>query len=91
MASSVYSVVASGSAPTWTYNTYGSYTAKVRVTDDDGARRAAGGSIERGEADVPEIAIGKPSFQFQQQGGGDGRPAGHERAGSLAGAGLYRG
>ena len=23
-------------------------------------------------ADLPEIAIGKPSFQFQQQGGGDG-------------------
>ena len=44
----------------------------ILLTDDDDATLSTREIIERIEADMPEIAIGKPSFQFDQQGGGDG-------------------
>ena len=42
------------------------------LTDEDNATLSTSEIIERIEKDLPEIAIGKPSFQFDQQGGGDG-------------------
>ncbi|MBT8107550.1 MAG: efflux RND transporter permease subunit [Gammaproteobacteria bacterium] len=42
------------------------------LTDEDDATLSAREVIERIEKDLPEIAIGKPSFQFDQQDGGDG-------------------
>ena len=33
-----YELYDGGDSPTWTYTTYGTHTAKVRVTDDDGAQ-----------------------------------------------------
>jgi len=42
------------------------------LTDEDEATLSTKKIIERIEADMPVIAIGKPSFQFDQQGGGEG-------------------
>ncbi len=42
------------------------------LTDEDDATLSTKEIIERIEADMPEIVIGKPSFQFEQQGGGEG-------------------
>jgi HAE1 family hydrophobic/amphiphilic exporter-1 len=42
------------------------------LTDEDDATLSTREIIERIEADMPTLAIGKPSFQFDQQGGGDG-------------------
>ena len=42
------------------------------LTDEDDATLSTKEIIERIEADMPVIAIGKPSFQFDQQGGGEG-------------------
>ncbi len=42
------------------------------LNDDDNARLSTREIIERIEADLPQIAIGKPSFEFDQQGGGEG-------------------
>ncbi len=39
---------------------------------DDDATLSTREIIERIEADLPQIAIGKPSFDFEQQGGGEG-------------------
>jgi len=36
-----YELYDGGDSPDWTYSTYGSYTAEVRVTDDDGAQDKA--------------------------------------------------
>ncbi len=44
----------------------------ILLTDEDDATLSTPEIIERIEADMPELAIGKPSFQFDQQGGGDG-------------------
>ncbi|MEJ2255401.1 MAG: efflux RND transporter permease subunit [Woeseiaceae bacterium] len=44
----------------------------ILLTDDDDATLSTREIIERIEKDMPEIAIGEPSFQFDQQGGGDG-------------------
>jgi HAE1 family hydrophobic/amphiphilic exporter-1 len=44
----------------------------ILLTDDDEATLSTKEIIERIEKDLPEIAIGKPSFQFDQQGGGGG-------------------
>jgi HAE1 family hydrophobic/amphiphilic exporter-1 len=44
----------------------------ILLTDEDDATLSTKEIIERIEKDLPEIAIGKPSFQFEQQGGGDG-------------------
>ncbi len=42
------------------------------LTDEEDATLSTREVIERIEKDLPTIAIGKPSFQFDQQGGGDG-------------------
>ncbi|MCH5372774.1 MAG: efflux RND transporter permease subunit, partial [Planctomycetes bacterium] len=44
----------------------------ILLTDEDDATLSTREIIERIEKDLPDIAIGKPSFQFEQQGGGDG-------------------
>jgi len=42
------------------------------LTDEDDATLSTREVIERIEKDLPTLAIGKPSFQFDQQGGGEG-------------------
>ena len=42
------------------------------LTDEEDATLSTKEIIDRIEADLPALAIGKPSFQFDQQGGGDG-------------------
>jgi hydrophobic/amphiphilic exporter-1 (mainly G- bacteria), HAE1 family len=42
------------------------------LTDDDDATLSTTEVIEKIEADMPVLAIGKPSFEFDQQGGGEG-------------------
>jgi len=44
----------------------------ILLTDEDDATLSTKEIIELIEKDLPEIAIGKPSFQFDRQGGGDG-------------------
>jgi len=44
----------------------------ILLTDKEDATLSTKEIIELIEADLPQIAIGKPSFSFDQQGGGDG-------------------
>ncbi len=44
----------------------------ILLTDEDDATLSTSEIIERIEADLPQLAIGKPSFSFDQQGGGEG-------------------
>jgi len=44
----------------------------ILLTPDDSATLSTREIIERIDADFPAIAIGDPSFEFEQQGGGDG-------------------
>ena len=44
----------------------------ILLTDEDDATLSTKEIIERIEADLPALAIGKPSFQFDQQSGGEG-------------------
>jgi HAE1 family hydrophobic/amphiphilic exporter-1 len=44
----------------------------ILLTEEEDATTSTTEVIERIEANLPVIAIGKPSFQFDQQGGGDG-------------------
>jgi len=44
----------------------------ILLTDKEDATLSTKEIIERIEADLPVLAIGKPSFQFDQQGGGEG-------------------
>lgn len=44
----------------------------ILLTDEEDARLATREVIRRIEEGLPVIAIGKPSFQFDQQGGGEG-------------------
>jgi HAE1 family hydrophobic/amphiphilic exporter-1 len=44
----------------------------ILLTDEDDATLSTKEVIERIEADLPALAIGKPSFEFDQQGGGEG-------------------
>jgi HAE1 family hydrophobic/amphiphilic exporter-1 len=46
--------------------------ATILLTEEEDATLSTTEVIERIEADLPEIAIGKPSFEYDQQGGGDG-------------------
>ncbi len=46
--------------------------ATILLTEEEEATLSTTEVIERIEANLPIIAIGKPSFQFEQQGGGDG-------------------
>jgi HAE1 family hydrophobic/amphiphilic exporter-1 len=56
----------------YSYFDQGRAESTILLTDDDDATLSTKEIIERIEKDLPEIAIGKPSFQFDQQGGGDG-------------------
>lgn len=44
----------------------------ILLTDEEDARLSTTAVLERIQKNLPEIAIGKPSFDFEQEGGGDG-------------------
>ena len=54
------------------YDEEGNAQSTILLTEDDEATLSTTEVIEKIEADLPAIAIGKPSFQFDQQGGGEG-------------------
>ncbi len=56
----------------YSYYEQGRAESTLLLTDEDDATLSTRDIIERIEADMPIIAIGKPSFQFDQQGGGEG-------------------
>jgi HAE1 family hydrophobic/amphiphilic exporter-1 len=56
----------------YSYYELGRAESTILLTDEDDATLSTKEIIERIEADLPEIVIGKPSFQFDQQGGGEG-------------------
>jgi HAE1 family hydrophobic/amphiphilic exporter-1 len=56
----------------YSYFEQGRAESTILLTDEDDATLSTREIIDRIEADLPEIVIGKPSFQFEQQGGGDG-------------------
>jgi HAE1 family hydrophobic/amphiphilic exporter-1 len=56
----------------YSYYDKGRAESTILLTDEDDATLATKEIIKRIEADLPTIAIGKPSFQFDQQGGGEG-------------------
>lgn len=58
---SVYSYMDSGRAQT-----------SISLTDEDSARRSTREIMDEILAGMPEIIIGQPSFDFEQQGGGEG-------------------
>jgi HAE1 family hydrophobic/amphiphilic exporter-1 len=62
----------------YSYFDQGRAESTILLTDDDDATLSTKEIIERIEKDLPEIAIGKPSFQFDQQGGGDGNEISRE-------------
>ena len=56
----------------YSYYDQGRAESTILLTGKDDATLSTKEIIERIEADLPQIAIGKPSFSFDQQGGGDG-------------------
>ena len=56
----------------YSYYEQGRAESTILLTDEDDATLSTKDIIELIEKDLPVIAIGKPSFQFDQQGGGDG-------------------
>jgi len=56
----------------YSYYEQGRAESTILLTDEDDATLSTREIIERIEKDLPEIAIGAPSFQFDQQGGGEG-------------------
>ena len=56
----------------YSYFDQGRAESTLLLTDEDDATLSTKEIIERIEEDMPTIAIGKPSFQFDQQGGGEG-------------------
>jgi len=56
----------------YSYYDQGQAQTVLLLTDEDEATLSTTKIIERIEADLPTLAIGKPSFQFDQQGGGEG-------------------
>ena len=56
----------------YSYYEQGRAESTLLLTEEDDATLSTKEIIERIEADMPVIAIGKPSFQFEQQGGGEG-------------------
>ena len=56
----------------YSYYDEGRAESTILLTDDDDATLSTKEVIEHIEKDLPAIAIGKPSFQFDQQGGGEG-------------------
>jgi len=59
----------------YSYYEKGSAISVLLLTDDDDATASTKEVIERIEENLPVIAIGKPSFQFDQEGGGGGGDA----------------
>ncbi|MDX1517820.1 MAG: efflux RND transporter permease subunit, partial [Woeseiaceae bacterium] len=56
----------------YSYYDQGRAESTLLLTDEDDATLSTTEIIELIEKDLPTIAIGKPSFQFDQQGGGEG-------------------
>lgn len=56
----------------YSYYDQGRAESTILLTSEDDATRSTKEIIKLIEADLPHIAIGKPSFSFDQQGGGDG-------------------
>ncbi len=56
----------------YSYFDQGRAESTLLLTDKADATLSTKEIVERIEKDMPTIAIGKPSFQFDQQGGGDG-------------------
>ncbi len=56
----------------YSYFDKGRAESTLLLTDEDDATLSTTEIIERIEADLPQLAIGEPSFQFEQQGGGEG-------------------
>ncbi len=56
----------------YSYFEQGRAESTILLTDEDDATLSTKEIIALIEEDLPEIAIGKPNFQFDQQGGGDG-------------------
>ncbi len=56
----------------YSYFDQGQAQSTLLLTEEDDATLSTKEIIERIEADMPTLAIGKPTFQFDQQGGGEG-------------------
>jgi HAE1 family hydrophobic/amphiphilic exporter-1 len=56
----------------YSYFDQGQAQSTLLLTEEEDATLTTTEVIERIEADMPTLAIGKPTFQFDQQGGGDG-------------------
>lgn len=56
----------------YSYYEKGEASTVILLTDEDDARVSTKEVLERIAENLPVIAIGKPSFDFDQQGGGDG-------------------
>ncbi|MDH3577128.1 MAG: efflux RND transporter permease subunit [Gammaproteobacteria bacterium] len=56
----------------YSYYDQGRAESTILLTDKSDATLSTKKIIERIEKDLPEIAIGKPDFQFDRQGGGEG-------------------
>ena len=56
----------------YSYYEKGEASVVILLTEEEEATLSTSEIIERIEENMPVIAIGKPSFQFDQQGGGDG-------------------
>ncbi len=56
----------------YSYFDQGRAESTLLLTDEDDATLSTRQIIDRIEKDMPTIAIGKPSFQFDQEGGGEG-------------------
>ena len=56
----------------YSYYEKGEASTVILLTDEDDARLSTSEILRRIKDDMPVLAIGKPSFSFDQQGGGDG-------------------
>ena len=56
----------------YSYYEKGAASVVILLTEEEDATVPTGDILERIKENLPEIAIGKPSFEFDQQGGGDG-------------------
>ncbi len=56
----------------YSYYERGEAITVILLTEEEDATLSTTEVIEKIEANLPVIAIGKPSFEFEQQGGGDG-------------------
>jgi HAE1 family hydrophobic/amphiphilic exporter-1 len=56
----------------YSYYDQGQAQSALLLTEEEDATLSTKEIIKRIEADMPTIAIGKPTFQFDQQGGGEG-------------------